>query len=77
MTFLAPLIEAVAQGLRFINTKESRKYLDEMMELKQGYSDELLKPLVDQSDLKLITLQRRVLVIYEAYLQFKPEASNS
>jgi hypothetical protein len=77
MEFLLPLMNAVVYGLQLINTKEARKYLDEMISLRQEYINETLKPLPDQSDELLIRVQSRVLVIYESYLQLKPDAPHS
>lgn len=77
MEFLLPLMNAVVYGLQLINTKESRKYLDEMLALKQEYTNEMLKPLPDQSDERIISVQSRVLIINETYLQLKPDAPHS
>lgn len=75
MDFLTPLFGTLEQGLKLLNTKEGNKYLDEVISLRQEYSDEMLKPTNDQSDLRIITIQRRVLVICETFRQLKPNAS--
>lgn len=76
MDFLTPLFGTLEQGFKLWNTKEGNKYRDEVIALRQEYSDEMLKPDEDQSDLVIITIQRRMLVLSETFIQFKPDSSN-
>lgn len=76
MDFLTPLFGALEQGFGLWKTKEGNKYRDEVISLRQEYSDEMLKPDQDQSDLTIIRIQRRVLILCETFGQFKPDSSN-
>lgn len=75
MDFLTPLFGTLEQGFKLWNTKEGNKYRDEVIALRQEYSDEMLKPDQDQSDLTIIRIQRRVLILCETFGQFKPDAT--
>lgn len=76
MDWITHLMNAISQGLIFINDKRAKALYNEVAALRQEYSDELLKPYKDQSDLTLVTIQRRLLVINQTYLQFKPDSPN-
>jgi hypothetical protein len=77
--WLEPLFGTLQQGFALWNTKEGNKYRDEVIKLRQEYSDEKLKPKGDQSDLAIIRIKRRMRVLYRTFIEFgvasKPKGS--
>jgi hypothetical protein len=57
----------IEQGLKLWNTKEGRKYLDEVIKLKQEYYREYSRP--DRSDLALDKLLERLRIIGETFAE--------
>lgn len=53
------------QGLKLWNTKESRKYLDRVIELKKDWHEEYNRP--DRSQLALDSLERELRIIAESF----------
>lgn len=72
MEWLVPLLGALEQGFGLWRTREGNKYRDEVIELRQEYSDEMLKPDEDQSDLAIVRIKRRVRILYKTFIEFKP-----
>jgi hypothetical protein len=57
----------VEKGLSLWNTKEGRKYLDEVIKLKQEYANEFNRK--DRSDLALDRIIERLRIIGEAFAE--------
>ncbi len=55
------LLKAFEAGLSLWNTKESRKYLDELIELKQEWHDVYNTDPIDDDTLTRIELRMRIL----------------
>lgn len=67
MTLVSSLIGAVEAGLKLWNTKEGRKYLDELLELKQEWANEYNKEIDQRSDAKLDLIEQRIMLISELF----------
>lgn len=59
------LFGVLEQGLKLWNTKESRKYLDQMIELKRAWYEEFNKS--NPSDAVLDNIERELRIIGEAF----------
>lgn len=60
-----PVLE---QGLRLWNTKESRKYLDQVIELKRKWYEEYNKPQDIRSDAVLDNIQFELRILSLAFV---------
>lgn len=67
ITLVSSLIGAVEAGLKLWNTKEGRKYLDEILELKQDWVNEYNKETHERSDAKLDLIEQRIMLISELF----------
>jgi len=67
MTLVSSLIGAVEAGLKLWGTKEGRKYLDELLELKQEWANEYNKEIDQRSDAKLDLIEQRIMLISEIF----------
>ena len=67
ITLVSSLIGAVEAGLKLWNTKEGRKYLDEILELKQDWVNEYNKETHERSDAKLDLIEQRIVLISEIF----------
>ena len=67
ITLVSSLIGAVEAGLKLWNTKEGRKYLDELLELKQDWVNEYNKETHERSDAKLDLIEQRIMLISELF----------
>lgn len=57
----------IEQGLKLWNTKDGRKYLDQMIKLKKEYYEELDRP--DRSDLALDNILQQLRIIGETFAE--------
>ena len=62
---IASIFKILAAGLSLWNTKESRKYLDQVIQLKQDWYDEFNKQNCD--DGRLDRIEQRLLIISDAF----------
>jgi len=70
------LFGVLVQGLKLANTKESRKYLDEVLKLKQEWQDEYnkprfkagLKPKECRSNAELDAIELRLSLIAKSFI---------
>lgn len=67
ITLVSSLIGAVEAGLKLWGTKEGRKYLDEILELKQEWVNEYNKETHERSDAKLDLIEQRIMLISELF----------
>lgn len=67
ITLVSSLIGAVEAGLKLWNTKEGRKYLDEILELKKDWVNEYNKETHERSDAKLDIIEQRIMLISELF----------
>jgi hypothetical protein len=67
ITLVSSLIGAVEAGLKLWGTKEGRKYLDEILELKQDWVNEYNKETHERSDAKLDLIEQRIMLISELF----------
>ena len=54
------LFSVLLQGLKFWNTKESSKYIDELYELRKDWTEEYDKPRNKRSNAKLDDIESRL-----------------
>jgi hypothetical protein len=57
------LFSVLLQGLKLWNSKESTKYLDEVLELQKAWQDEYLKPRNLRSNSELDSIELRLELI--------------
>jgi hypothetical protein len=72
INLLTAFAQAVVKGLELANRKESRKYLDEALELQRDLTNEYLKPEKHQSDLTILTIERRLFDLNKILQEYKP-----
>ena len=66
---IGPIVGLLSEVLKFINTKEAQKYLDESVKLQLDIQKELQKPYDDQDDLRLSQYIQKLSVIMQAAQQ--------
>lgn len=62
------LFEVLSQGLKLWNSKESTKYLDEVLALKQSWLDEYNKPRNQRSNANLDDIELRLQLISKHFI---------
>lgn len=62
------LFGVLLQGLKLWNTKESTKYLDEVIELQQRWLDEYNKPRSKRSNANLDDIEQRLHIISKHFI---------
>lgn len=62
------LFGVLLQGLKLTNSKESTKYLDEVLELQQRYQDEYSKPRGSRSNANLDAIELRLELISKHFI---------
>jgi hypothetical protein len=70
------LFGVLLQGLKLANSKESTKYLDEVLKLQQDYLDEYNKPRALRSNANLDDIELRLQLISKLFISSfgKPNA---
>lgn len=70
------MVEIVEKGLdlaseifKYVNKKQSRKYIDQVVDLKMRLKNELSKPLMDQDDKVVETLRTEIEIVMDAAKQ--------
>jgi hypothetical protein len=61
------LFQALAAGLKLWQSKESRKYLDRLIELKEDYYEEYNKDPARRSDAVLDNIERELRILTESF----------
>jgi hypothetical protein len=79
MDFLTPLFGTAENFLALLVAKEGNKWREDYEKIKNlrlEYSNEMLKRDEDQSDLRLVTIKRELLIICQTLEQYKPNPPN-
>jgi hypothetical protein len=61
------LFKTLAAAFSIWDTKEKRKYIDELMDLKKDYYEEFNKPMDQRSDAELDDLERKLRILADAF----------
>lgn len=61
------LFGVLLQGLKLWNTKESSKYLDEVLELQRNWLDEYQKPRAQRSNANLDSIEQQLFLISKLF----------
>lgn len=65
---VAVLFEVLVQGLKLWNSKESTKYLDEVMKLQKEWLDEYQKPREIRSNANLDDIEQQLHIICKQFV---------
>lgn len=61
-------VELASQVFKFLNKKESLKYVDKLYDLRKDLNSELEKPLSEQNDAKVESFLKEIKLIQEVAL---------
>jgi len=61
------------EGLKLWNAKEAAKYLDRVTELEKQYYEELSKPELKRSQLRLDSRMRELSIIAKSFVKYRSE----
>ena len=62
------LFEVLAQGLKLLNSKESTKYLDEVLKLQKEWLEEYAKPRAKRSNANLDRIEQQLVLISKHFI---------
>lgn len=69
------IFKVLEESLKLWNSKESNKYIDQLVKLKGKWYEEYNKPLDERSDVKLDTIELQLKILCQSFIQ-APKGKN-
>lgn len=69
------IFKILEESLKLWNSKESNKYIDQLVKLKGKWHEEYNKPLDERSDVKLDTIELQLKILCQSFIQ-APKGKN-
>jgi hypothetical protein len=67
MDYIGTILALAETGLKLWQQKDARKYLDQLIELKQDYYDEINKPIEQRDDARLDRIEFRIKLLCDSF----------